>query len=978
MFIRWVRKLILSLVGLFVLYALIGWLVVPRILQSKAVQYVSERTGCRLVLGLPKFNPFTFDIDVPNIRLDDAAGKRLLAIAELDANIAILRRGLAFDSVRLDKPRAEVVLEKNGKSNWSEFLEKISGDGHHSGSSSRLYLARFDLEGGGVDFRDERKNFHEKIEPIQLNLKDVSTWPGESGSFGLSARTDSGISLSWAGSTDLSKASGKLVLDNLDSRPIAAYLKGIPSFEKGMLSTDVRVSYAEGKIGLNLDGLQVKAERISAKPLLFVGAVEAKGGSFDLNKEMLSFGQVSASKGRIGKYVEIDALRIGDMHADISGRSVSVGRMTVEKGSVNLVRNKNGNLDILGAVKPSGKSGASPWHYRVGKFDLSGFSVNFQDDSVSPYARLGLKNISFKASGISDAPSVSTPFQTSMESTAGGMFEVEGRFMPSGKSADVNLKIKDLSLSPAQSYLSSFAKLTIASGKLGASGHASYDGKGARYAGSFSIDDLRLLEKRKRVFLSWKSLSTSNLRVDSSKLAIATLEVDRPYAKLIIAKNRSVNLSRVLKKRAAASGSNFPIDIGRIRIRRGEMDYADHSLALPFGTRIHRLHGFVNGISSSPGAIGQLQLRGRVNTYGSVRATGQINPFDPTVLTDIKVIFRNIEMARLTPYSATFVGRKITSGRLSLDLDYKIKNRQLAGDNQIIMDNLTLGERVQSREAKDLPLDLAIAVLQDADGRIDLGLPVSGSLDNPQFSYGGIIWEAFLKVIGKIVTSPFRMLSALFGGTEERLANIAFDPGSAILPPPEQEKIADLAGALKKRPGLFLTVHGVYSDSDRAALQDLQARRSVEALHAGEPGPLALNFPGTREAIEKLFSKKFGAAELDAMKAGFRKANPGKMKEGLVERMEGIFRKRRELGEKETQAMKGADFDEVLYKRLRDAEVVPESELIALGNARGKAIHSLLIASGAPTERVRLASPVHLAGMGENVPIKLELAPAVK
>ena len=980
MSVRWARKLILSLVALLVLYALIGWLVVPRILQSKAVQYVSEKTGYRLALDLPKFNPFTFDIDIPNIRLDDPAGKRLMAIAELDANLAVLRRGLAFDSVRLEAPQADIVLGKNGKSNWSEFLEKISGGGAQSGTPTRLYLARFDLQGGMIDFRDESKGFHERIEPIQLNLKDVSTSPGETGSFGLSARTDSGISLSWQGMTDFSKASGKLVLDNLDSRPIAAYLKGIPAFEKGMLSADIRISYAEGKVGLNLDGVQMKVERIRLKPLLFIEAVEAKGGSFDLGKEKLAFARISASKSRVGKYAEIGTLGLDDMRADLSGRSVSAGKIAIEKGSLKLVRGKDGRLDILGAMKSSGKSDASPWHYHVGKFDLSGFSATFQDESVSPYATLKLKRISFKANGIGDAPAISVPFQASMESATGGMLEAHGRFMPSGKSADMNLKIRDLSLIPAQPYLSTITVLTIADGKLGASGHAAYDGKGARYAGSFSIDDLRLMNKQ-RVFLSWKSISTRNLKADRSKLAIATLDVDRPYAKLAIARNRTVNLAKVLKKREAASGSGFPVDIGRISIRRGEMDYADRSLALPFGTRIHRLHGFVNGISTSPGSIGQLQLRGQVDTYGSFRAAGQVNLFDPTVLTDIKVKFRNIEMARLTPYSATFVGRKITSGKLSLDLDYKIKNRQLTGDNQIIMDNLTLGERVKSREAKDLPLDLAIAVLQDQDGRIDLGLPVSGSLDNPQFSYGGIIWEAFLKVVGKIVTSPFRMLSALFGGTEDRLANIAFDPGSAALPPPEQEKIANLAGALKKRPGLFLTVHGVYSDSDRVALQDLQARRAVAAAlgqDAAHPGPLALSFPGTREAIAALFSKKFGSAELDAMKAGFRKANPGKMKAGLTERMTGFFRKKRVLDEKEVAALKGADFHAVLYKKLRDAQVVPESELNALGNVRGKLIYSALSASGAPVDRIRLASPVHVEGMGEEVPVKLELAPAVK
>ena len=135
------------------------------------------------------------------------------------------------------------------------------------------------------------------------------------------------------------------------------------------------------------------------------------------------------------------------------------------------------------------------------------------------------------------------------------------------------------------------------------------------------------------------------------------------------------------------------------------------------------------------------ELDGQVDDYGLARAVGQIDLFNPTDYTDIKVVFRNVEMNRLTPYSATFAGRKIESGKLSLDLEYKIKNRQLQGDNQIIMNKLILGERVESPTAMNLPLDLAIAILEDSDGVIDLGLPVSGSLDDPQFSYGGIILE---------------------------------------------------------------------------------------------------------------------------------------------------------------------------------------------------------------------------------------------
>jgi hypothetical protein len=211
------------------------------------------------------------------------------------------------------------------------------------------------------------------------------------------------------------------------------------------------------------------------------------------------------------------------------------------------------------------------------------------------------------------------------------------------------------------------------------------------------------------------------------------------------------------------------------------MDFADHSLVLPFGTRIHDLRGSIAGLSNRPGAVGQIELDGAVDEYGMARAVGQVELGNPANGLDMRVQFRNVEMTRLTPYTATFAGRKIDSGKLSLDLQYQIKQRQLQGENQVIMDKLTLGERIESPTATNLPLDLAIAILQDSDGRIDLGLPVAGSLDDPQFSYGSIVWKAIVNVLTKIVTAPFRALGALFGGRQHCLRgrSAATDPARA-------------------------------------------------------------------------------------------------------------------------------------------------------------------------------------------------------
>jgi hypothetical protein len=346
-------------------------------------------------------------------------------------------------------------------------------------------------------------------------------------------------------------------------------------------------------------------------------------------------------------------------------------------------------------------------------------------------------------------------------------------------------------------------------------------------------------------------------------------------------------------------------------------------------------------------------------------------------------------MTRLTPYTATFAGRKIASGKLSLDLQYKIKQRQLQGENQVIMDKLTLGERVESPTAKDLPLDLAIAILQDSDGRIDLGLPVAGSLDDPTFSYGSIVWKAITNVLTKIVTAPFRALGALFGGGGEKIESIVFEAGVPQLTPPEREKLVKLAEAMGKRPALVLSVGGVYVDADRVALQDVQLRRTVLALagqrvpERGDPGPVSTQQPKVREALETLYKERVGASDLAALKEGFRSANPGQMEESatgkMMSRLSGLLREKKTLSESEVTQLKGTDFHGVLFERLRAKESIPDERLQALAQARGDGVIETLKSAGVAAERVQLlpAEKAKLEGeaAGNEVPLRMSLEP---
>ena len=724
-----------------------------------------------------------------------------------------------------------------------------------------------------------------------------------------------------------------------------------------------RVGVGQPQITLDGVGAQIDAVRLS---------------SAGISKPWLELGKFQLEGGQVG----------------LAERKASVGRIALTGGRITGLRDAKGDLPLqraLSRIKASApaptpaasaaSAESAPWRYRVDHIEASDFAVALQDESVSPAGKLTLDEVSASAQGLSEDAKAEVPVRLQFRVQQGGRFEASGKVVPGAPSADLQVKLSDLSLAPAQPYVASSTNAVLARGQVGTQGRVQYQQGKLRYEGNFAIKDLLLNESETRDrFLSWKSLGSNKLLVTPDQVKVGELVVDGLDAKLVIFKDRTVNLSHLLKReakptqqaaptkpvQASRTDKPFQVDVARVKVVKGKMDFSDLSLALPFGTRIHNLKGKVVGLSSRPGRPAQLELDGQVDDYGLARAAGQIKLFDPTGFTDINVVFRNVEMTTLTPYSATFAGRKIQSGKLSLDLEYKINKRQLEGSNQVIMDKLVLGERVDSPTATNLPLDLAIAILADSDGKIDLGLPVSGSLDDPQFSYGQIIWKAFLNVITKVATAPFRALGSMLGIDADKLDKVSFDAGRAELLPPEREKLAKIAQLLAKKPTLGLSVRGGFDTSaDRDAIRELRLRQAVAQqsgakLAAGEePGPISTSQPATRAALEKLFVQRFGASGLDALKQRHGQANPEAPPASATGRMLSQFssmlkKKPAPLSDEEAAQLRGMDLHALMMQRLLEATAVDEARLHALGQERGAAIKGELLARGVAADRIKL------------------------
>jgi hypothetical protein len=664
-----------------------------------------------------------------------------------------------------------------------------------------------------------------------------------------------------------------------------------------------------GPLALNLtDYSRARPLRLTAASSeLAFGVSSSTGGPLQLVVERGAFklqGIRVASIEESESPVTLETAELTGITVNLQEQAIGAELLRLSGGRTWVRRGADGQLQLVSLfaprkvrlVKELQKEGFS---LALERAEIAGYSVALTDQTFDPAISYDFEQLNATASKISWPAKNSSPFEMSLKVRQGGAAKAKGTLDLRQPGADLRFEIADATLLPLDTLLKRDTTLALVSGKAGASGRVGFDGSKSpatiHYAGSASVTDLEVQTSANRERLvGWKSLAANDIDFDSAanRLAVASMSLAAPYARLTIAKDRATNFSGITRgasQPAAAAppapaespaGKPLAISVARASVSGGSMDFTDASLVLPFATYIKALGGSVSGLSSAEDSRASLKFEGGVGEYGLMRAEGSIQPLAPRKFTDIGVSFRNVDMTQLSPYSATFAGRKIASGKISLDLQYKLDKSQLAGENKILLEKLTLGERVESPSALDLPLDMAIALLTDSDGKIDLSVPVSGDIDKPEFNYGQIVRKAIASVLTRIVTAPFRALASLFGGSAETLGDIRFDPGSARLLPTEQEKLRRVAEGLQKRAQLKLMVQGQYhKDADSLALRthavraDLAVREGLK-LEAGEdPGPIGFDNAKTQRALEVMLDARAGGDAAVQFAEAFRKSS---------------------------------------------------------------------------------------------------------
>ncbi len=682
-----------------------------------------------------------------------------------------------------------------------------------------------------------------------------------------------------------------------------------------------------------------------------------------------------------GPLLALDTLSVEGGACDLKTRSLVLDRVALNGGGVTVVRDAGGAIDWQQLFQPGPAAGqperkppasdAGPgWHFLVKAVAVDGLSARFSDLTTSADRPVvSLQGINASLADIDGVSPIG--FTAGFQLEQGGTAQLSGTVDPDGPTVDAAIDIREMTLTALQHYLEPHVALEVQSASGSSRGKLHYslsgDGPRAAYDGSFSLNALRLADPvTKKLYLGADAVSSPRIRLtlQPNRLDAEKIRISGPTGELIIGEDRALNLSRILKNRldgdrsprsaaptadsrSAGEKEGFAYHLARVDVEDGNLVFADLSLPSQFRANIHSLKGSIVGLDADQDAQARIRLDGQVDQYGLAKIDAVLRPGDFRRSSDIRMDFRNLEMKSLSPYSGKFAGRLIKSGKISADLKYTLADAKMTGNNRIIIDNLLLGDRVDNPDAADLPLDLAVALLRDRNGRIDIGLPVAGDLNDPRFNVGSLVGKLIASLITKTATAPFQVLSLILGGKSDNIDMLEFDPGSAVLLPPEQEKLLQLANALHSRPQLRLVIQGGYSPrEDGLALKKLAVRRVVairreETLGSDESlEPLDFTDSGTRDILEELYLERFGKDSLAELEEGStvaavqqQDAPPGRTDDqaaGGVRATSG------------NDAGKGGEKDvrrvRELFRRLVDNETVAEEVFLRLAENRARAV----------------------------------------
>jgi uncharacterized protein involved in outer membrane biogenesis len=902
------------LVGIFVLFGLLGYFWLPGYVKTKLETALSEALHRPVAVQSIDIQPYTLELTVHAFRLGEKPGtadaeRTILSVEKLYVNLSIAsiaRRAPVISSVSIHRPVLRLVREGENQFNITDLIEDFLKQPKDE-TPTLFSVSNVVVEGGRFEFVDRLKKSQQEISDINIGVPFIAnlesaeeTWVEPH----FSARVN-GAPLSIEGKArpfaENRQATLELELSGIDLTRLDEY-SPIPvgvKLNSGFFDSKLLLTFNQtpgqppnlvltGRAALRKLEIENRVTEIPYSATL--GQLDVELAEVNLNGVKPSRGALvlaEATVARIGDTepaLSLPQLRMDEVRVDPKGQSLSAGSLVLERFTASIRRESDGRLDLAKLFAPAPGTeptpeaaapqaeASKPWAAKLGSLKIIAAIIRFQDSTLPDVPALVADPLDVTVSNIDLNGAKPLKLELKAEINQEGHLQTSGSLAWAPLMADLAVDAKDINLVPLQGWAGDRLNALITRGALSFQGNVKAEGmNGAAVKvllnGDSRLSQFNALEKSNMTdLMRWRSLDISRMEFSSEPLRvnIESVALADFFAHVILSSDGQLNLKRLVRPenvgvragtpaagasppeqvKSSTSSSQpvvarapvsarktSPVRIGRITLQGGHVDFHDEFIKPNYRARLTGLTGRIGPLD--PGRSGEIDIHGAVDKTAPLKIVGKIDTFARELFLDITATAKGIDMPTFSPYSGKYVGYAIEKGKLSVDIHYHIEKGELRAENNVFLDQLTLGEKIESPDALSIPVKLALALLKNTAGEIDVHLPISGSINDPQFSLGGVIINAVVNLLTKAVTAPFTLLGSLFGG--EELSEISFTPGDATITPEAENRLKTLSKALTDRPALELEITGRADLSqDPEALKHRMLERKVKVQKLAE------------------------------------------------------------------------------------------------------------------------------------------------
>ena len=850
---RLLIKVLLILCGIFVFFTLSGFFVVPPVLKSLLIKNISKAIQRDVSIAKIDINPLNLTLKVSGIKIKEK-GKTdtMFSLEELFINVessSIFKRALVLKEITIKRPYINIIRNTDGSYNFSDLLVMVEKDkeGKQKESLEKkkrpfyFSLTNISIMDGAIDFYDGPFDTRHTIREMNIKVPFISN------------------------------------LIHHVNTIVRPYFSAKINDDQYEIKGDVKpfAQTREAYIDINIQDLDLP-KYLSYSPVkpnfrLLSGSLDivAKVSFIDYNDKPPSIvisGNVSIRQLFCDDLQKKLLFRLPGIEIDVRSiepfqKNIMVSRVFFSSPEIYVQREKDGilNLQKLFSEERAEKKKAEEKEYaktqeekkdekgqlalNIDEITIQKGKVTFNDLNTPQEVNIILKNLDLKVDRISLEKDNISNLSLSFSIDKEGFMRLKGPFKINPLFADLGVDIGNIHINTLQPYFADKINLNITDGTISTLGKIVFykpekKDPTIKYTGKVLVTNLATIDKaHAKPLLNCKAFSINNLNFNSDpfSLHVEGISLADFFVKVVVNPDGTLNLQHIMaqeekhreqvKSVAQSPQEKSPkeperdIKIGNITLQGGTIEFMDKAVKPNYTGTLTEIAGKVSDIALKGDKLAELNLRGNINQFVPLEIAGKINPARENLLVDLYAKFNSLDLSPFTPYSGKYIGYKIEKGKLSIDLKYLIQKRQLDSQNVIFIDQLTLGDSVNSPDATKLPVRLAIALLKDRNGQIKLDIPVSGSLDDPKFSVWRIVLQVIMNLLTKAATAPFALLASLFGSGEE-ISYIEFEYGDYKVTEQNMKKIENLAKALYERPSLKLDIEGhIDFEKDREALK---------------------------------------------------------------------------------------------------------------------------------------------------------------